>query len=189
MEAIIVIDMQKGSFKNTKRLNSKKVIQNINFLTHIFRKFGNIAIFIQHDGTRQNTFIPHTDDWKILDELTVLNSDMIISKSANDAFYNTNLLGYLQDNNISKIYITGCATDYCVNATIHSALTKDLDIIVVSDGHTTANRPMINAKNVVKFHNWLWADLTPTKGKIVVKKTEEIQQLLQPDNANALQVK
>ena len=174
MEALFVIDMQKGSFKNVKRFNANKVIRNINTLAQKFRENGHVVIFIQHDGSMQGDFLPNTEDWEIIDKLVVAKSDVKFSKTANDAFYQTDLNRFLQDQNINNIYITGCATDYCVNATIHSALTKDYSITVVGDGHTTADRPMVKAKKLVRFHNWLWADLTPTKGKIVVKYAEEI---------------
>lgn len=174
MEAVIVIDMQKGLFKSTPRYESENVIKNINKITDKFRKIGNKAIFIQHDGSKQNCFFPGSEEWEILNDIKIEKTDQIIHKTANDSFYKTQLDKYLRDNDINAIYITGCATDYCVNATIHSALTKDYNIVVVKDGHTTADRPMIKAKTLIEFHNWIWADLTPTKGKIVIKETKEI---------------
>jgi nicotinamidase-related amidase len=72
------------------------------------------------------------------------------------------------------LYITGCATDFCVNATIHSALVKDFNITVVRDCHSTADRPNFKAEKLIDFHNWLWANLTPTNGTIQVKELKEI---------------
>jgi hypothetical protein len=58
-------------------------------------------------------------------------------------------------------------------------LVKDYDIVVVKDAHTTADRPALEAEAVIGFHNWLWENLTPTRGRIVVKTTEDI--LARPD--------
>ena len=177
MKALLIIDMQRGSFKSTKRFHSKKVIKNINKLSITFRKTNDKVVFVQHDGSKENNFIPGTEDWGILPQLIQDKADKYISKIANDSFYNSELDDYLKKQKITEIYITGCATDYCVNATVHSALVKDYNIIIVSDGHTTANRQMIKAKKLIKFHNWLWQNLTTTGGRISLKNTKEILEL------------
>ena len=48
-------------------------------------------IFIQHDGSQWNVYKPNTEEWKLLDELEVLPSDLILSKTANDSFYKSTL--------------------------------------------------------------------------------------------------
>ena len=73
------------------------------------------------------------------------------------------------------MFITGCATDFCVESTIQSALTKDYNITVVSDGHTTGERPHLAAVKVIEHYNWVWNNMIPTKGKIDVKSTAEIR--------------
>jgi nicotinamidase-related amidase len=118
--------------------------------------------------------LPHTEDWKILPELTIHSSDLFISKTANDAFYNTDLQSILEKENITSLFITGCATDFCIDATIKSALSRDYDLTVIEDGHTTADRPFLAAPMVIKHYNWLWADMTPTKFKIKVVKSNAL---------------
>jgi len=100
--------------------------------------------------------------------MLIKTGDEIISKTANDAFYNTTLKDILTQNNIKEIKITGSATDFCVDAKVKSALTKDYNITVISDGHTTKNRGDINAKQLIDYFNWLWKELAPTEGKIEV---------------------
>jgi nicotinamidase-related amidase len=73
------------------------------------------------------------------------------------------------------LFITGCATDFCVESTIQSALTKDYTIIVVSDGHTTGERPHLTAKKIIEHYNWVWQNMLPTEGKIEVKNFEKIK--------------
>ena len=54
-KALLVIDMQKGSFTSeTPRFDSKGVIERINSLARIFRESNYPVIFIQHDGTKEN---------------------------------------------------------------------------------------------------------------------------------------
>ena len=77
--------------------------------------------------------------------------------------------------NVNELLITGCATDFCVESTIQSALTKEFDIIVVEDGHTTGDRPHLKAEKVIEHYNWVWQNMIPTKGKIKVKNFEKIK--------------
>ncbi|UGU16435.1 cysteine hydrolase [Sinomicrobium kalidii] len=175
-KALLIIDMQKGSFTSeTPRLDTEGVIYRINSLARVFRTSGCPVIFIQHDGTGTNEFIPGTVDWELLDDLTVTSTDIFIDKYANDAFYNTKLKSKLDEMRVNELFITGCATDFCVESTIQSALIKDYNITVVADGHTTGERPFRTAEKVVEHYNWVWQNLAPTGGKIMVKSFEQLK--------------
>jgi len=174
MKALLIIDMQKGSFlPATPRYDSEGVIARINQLSAVCRAHGFPVIFIQHDGSLQNVFQPHTFDWEILDDLNVMKQDLIISKIANNAFYRTDLESSLQARGIQELLITGCATDFCVEATVHAALCKDYHLKIITDAHTTADRPGLTAKQVIDHYNWVWSDLTPTQGTIELLATKD----------------
>lgn len=175
MKALLIIDMQRGSFKPYSiRYNAMQAIEQINLLSAKFRERGYPVIYIQHNGTKENCFLPNTTDFKILPELVQASSDIIILKEANDAFYNTELQLVLNKKNVDELYICGCATDFCVDATVKSALSKDYKIYIASDAHTTANRPHVDASTIIQHYNWLWSDLIPTKHKISVCSTQSI---------------
>lgn len=174
-KALLVIDMQKGSFtERTPRFDAVGIVGRINKLALTFRKKNLPVIFIQHDGTGTGEFEKNTWEWELLDDLDVNPTDYLIDKYANDVFYNSKLQGSLSDMNVTELVITGCATDFCVESTIQSALTKDFDITVVSDGHTTGERPNLTAKQVIDHYNWVWQNMIPTKGRIVVEHSNGI---------------
>ncbi|MDG3085355.1 isochorismatase family protein [Vibrio hannami] len=172
-DALLIIDMQNGCFNKTK-YNEGEIRDRINLVAKNFRDNDKAVIFIQHNGSKEGYFYPGTDDHKIHEGLYVDKKDLIVEKEANDAFYNTNLDSLLKEKNISNLYVSGYATDFCVNATVHSALVKDYNLIVVSDCHTTKDRPQMEAKNIIDYHNSIWGTLTPTKGKVTVKQHNEI---------------
>lgn len=175
MKALLIIDMQAGSFKPyTLRYDTLGLIERINKLSDYFRANNDKVMFIQHDGTKENIFLPNTADWELLPELITSPTDYIVSKSANDAFYNTDLHHILTKNNITELFITGCATDFCIDATVKSAVSKDYKITIVEDAHTTANRPHLNAAKVIEHYNWIWSEMTPTNFKIQVVKTMDL---------------
>lgn len=173
--ALLIIDMQKGSFTpETPRYDTVGVVKRINQLAVVSREHGNPVIYIQHNGSKQNCFVPNTTEWEILDELIIAESDLVVYKTANDSFYETDLEEKLKSLNVKELVITGCATDFCVESTIQSALVKDFDITVVKDAHTTTNRPHLSAEKVIEHYNWVWSDMIPTGGKIEVVETESI---------------
>jgi len=175
-EALLVIDMQKGSFtEETPRFDTNGVVDRINELALLFRDRNLPVLFIQHDGTGTGTFEKNTKEWENLDELIVQSNDIPIDKYANDVFYKSILQSKLTELNVKKLLITGCATDFCVESTIQSALTKEYNITVVSDGHTTGDRPHLKAEKVIEHYNWVWKNMIPTKGKIDVRTFEEIK--------------
>lgn len=176
-KALLVIDMQKGSFTpETPRYKTNEVVAKINELSEKFRSAGESVIFIQHDGTRSQEFIPNTEAWSLLDDLQTHKKDIFINKYANDVFYKSNLQNVLSELKINELYITGCATDFCVESTVQSALTKDYSITVVKDGHTTGDREHISAELIVRHYNWVWQNMIPTRGTIKVDNLKSIMQ-------------
>ncbi len=174
MKALLVIDMQKISFTpRTPRFDAASVVKRINVLSDCFRASGDPVIFIQHDGTKEGICIPETEEWELLDSLKVASGDWKVPKSANDAFYKTDLKARLMPLGIDELVITGCATDFCVDATVKSALVQDFNITVIADGHTTADRPYVEAKHVIAYYNWIWREMTPTQGRIEVTMLED----------------
>lgn len=175
-KALLVIDMQKGSFTpKTPRFDTEGVVARINELAELFRKLGYPVFYIQHDGTGTGAFEKNATDWENLDDLIVTDTDIRIDKYANDVFYRSELQSRLKALKIGELIITGCATDFCVESTIQSAITKEYDITVVKDGHTTGERPHLKAAQVIEHYNWVWQNMIPTRGQIKVETTEQIK--------------
>lgn len=175
-KSLLVIDMQKGSFiAETPRYDTEGVVTRINELSALFRAQNFPVIYIQHDGTGSGAFEKNSFEWENLDELVVESTDVRIDKYANDVFYKSELQSKLKELNINEVFITGCATDFCIESTIQSALTKDFNITVVQDAHTTGERPHLKAEQVIEHYNWVWQHMLPTQGSIKVSSTKSIK--------------
>lgn len=175
-KALLVIDMQKGAFTpKTPRYDTEGTVDRINSLAELFRERKSPVFYIQHDGTGSGAFEKNTQEWEILDALDVTPSDILIDKYANDIFYQSKLESYLVDKEISELVVTGCATDFCVESTIQSGLSKDYNITVVADAHTTGDRPHMKADQVIAHYNWVWQNMIPTQGRVVVKPLHQIK--------------
>lgn len=175
MKALLIVDMQVGCFKPyCSRHNTLKVVENINLLSEKFRSIGYLVIYIQHNGTKENYLYPDTKDFDLLPELIQRESDLFVVKEANEAFYNTDLDIILKRRNIEELYLCGLASNFCLDATIKSALSKDYKLYIASDAHTAGSNECFTADKLIEYHNWLWANLTPTKYAVDVRLTQSL---------------
>ena len=100
----------------------------------------------------------------MLTDLDFQQGDSIIRKTSCDAFLGTTLDAFLKSRAIERLIVTGCATDYCVDTTVRSALARGIPTIVPLDGHTTMDRPHLPAAKIIEHHNAIWADFIAPHG-------------------------
>lgn len=173
--AVLVIEVQKGLFcTEPAPFEARALVARINMITAQARRAGAPVIFIQHDGEPGGEdVVPFTEGWKLHPDLEGRSGDLVIRKTTCDAFYSTTLEAELRSRGITTLLLTGYATDFCVDATLRSAASKDFKIIVVADAHTTSDNPVLKAEVVRQHHNWAWANAI-TKQGVTVLKTEEV---------------
>ena len=172
MDALIVIDMQVGLLDGPPKHNLEAVIGRINQLAATVRQRGGKVIWIQHSGPAGTMFEPGKPDWQFLPELRRLDTDVVVAKTLNDAFAATDLQEQLQQLTPSRLLIAGWATDFCVDATLRSAVARGYHVVAVSDAQTLADRPHLDAPGVIRHHTWVWANLI-APGSIRIASTAE----------------
>jgi nicotinamidase-related amidase len=174
--AVLVIDVQRGLFcAKPAPSEAEAVVARINTVTAKARQAGALAIFVQHDGQPGGEdVVPFTEGWELHPALEVRPGDLVIHKTTCDAFYGTTLESKLRSRGITTLVIAGYATDFCVDATLRSAVSKDLHVVVVADAHTTTDSPVLKADLVRQHHNWAWANCLSSKGVTVLKSGEFI---------------
>lgn len=181
MKALLVIDMQVGSFEgNPPRYDADGVIQRINKIARNVRLGGGIVIFIQHEDNY--SLQQGTRAWEILPTLEHDTSDFLVHKQACDSFYETNLSDILESQNIRQLLATGCATDFCVDTTVRAAASRNYEVIVVKDGHTTKDRPHLDAKSIINHHNWMWENLILPRSEVRVLPASSIVKWLRSES-------
>jgi nicotinamidase-related amidase len=162
---LIIIDMQMGSFgEGSRRHDAPGLVVRLNALARRIRAAGGTVIFVQHDGPEGDPHHPSQPGWATLPELERLPSDPMVRKTACDAFLGTDLQDVLARHGIEHLVITGCATDYCVDATVRTALARRYRTTVPGDGHTTADRPHLSAAKIIEHHNAIWSDFIAPAG-------------------------
>ncbi|MFJ8215094.1 isochorismatase family protein [Streptomyces sp. NPDC096033] len=84
------------------------------------------------------------------------SGDTVLDKDSADSFLDTGLGDLLNERAVRRVIITGFATEYCVDSTSRSALSRGYDLVLVSDGHTTPARPpgaAPSAAQIIAHHN------------------------------------
>ena len=155
--ALLVIDVQNGVFNATPApFEAAAVIDRINLLAARAREARVPVIFIQHDGRADENLVPGSPGWQLHDRLIVDPADHPVRKQTCDAFYETDLEPLLRAREIRSLVITGYATEFCVEATVRNAVSRNYRTYVVSDAHTTNDSPVLKAHLIRDQHNWAW---------------------------------
>ncbi len=61
----------------------------------------------------------------------------MVHKRYADSFEDTDLESELASREVGRLVVTGAQTDECVRSTLHGAVTRGYDTILVGDAHTT----------------------------------------------------
>ncbi len=171
MYTLLVVDMQNAWLnRDTARLDKAGVIARINHAAQCTRDQGGKVIFVQHCNEEA---LVNSDGWQIDAGLVVLDGDGMLNKTACDSFVDTSLLVQLQATN--TVLICGLATEFCVDTTVRSAPSHGFNVVVLSDAHTTGDRPHMKAQDIVEHHNWVWANMAvPTGRSLTVQSTAQV---------------
>jgi nicotinamidase-related amidase len=173
MDALIVVDMQVGLLDGQPKHDLHGVIERINQLAAKVRERSGVVIFVQHCSGAEDDFVPGTPGWALLPELHYDPADIVIRKSLNDPFAGTDLAARLREIAPERVFVTGWATDLCVDATVRSAVSNHYDVVVVTDGHTLNDRPHLDAAGVIRHHHWVWGNLI-TQRSVRLARTDEL---------------
>jgi nicotinamidase-related amidase len=171
-DILIVVDMQVGLLDGLPKHDLAGVIQRINALAAMVRQTGGLVVWIRHCGKAGDGFEPGSKGWAFLPELDRQSGDLVVEKTLNDSFAGTVLHDTLQRRVPNRLLITGWATDSCVDSTVRSAISRDYDVIIVSDGHTLSDRPHLDAPTIIRHHNWVWSDLLTNRSTRVATTSE-----------------
>ncbi|MBK8016136.1 MAG: cysteine hydrolase [Betaproteobacteria bacterium] len=152
--AILVIDVQNGIFGDDRKpFESDIVVERIRKITERARLNGDMVIYIQHEAPGVVEF--GTEAWKLFDGLKPNSNDTRIRKRTPDAFLNTDLDETLKNAGVENLVICGYSSDFCIDRTTYKAANSGYHVILVSDAHTTHDKPHLTAAQIREHHNFL----------------------------------
>ncbi|WP_273431955.1 isochorismatase family protein [Chitinibacter tainanensis] len=164
--ALLVIDFQTGLIESSPPATcGAATLAQINATIALARQRQLPVIFIQH---HEPDLPQGSPEWALHPGLVRLPTDSVIAKSSADSFLDTTLQATLAAEQIEALWITGYASDFCVDTTVRRAASLGYLVTVVSDAHTSKDRPHAGGAQLVAHLNWLWANLAVAGNPIQV---------------------
>lgn len=171
MEALLIIDVQQALI--TGAHNEQEVLAAITTAAERVRSRGGLVVYIQHCHSSFEPMKKGSPGWALHAALDVRDEDLKVEKTASDAFYETNLDDLLRSHKVDHLYISGLQTEFCIDASCRSALSKDYRVTLISDGHTTGDAHL-PAPQIIDHHNYTLANLAHPKSLIRLSLSAEV---------------
>ena len=152
--ALLVIDVQNGVVAGTHERD--KVVATIAGLVGRARDAGADVVWVQHNS---DELPKDSEAWQYVPELVRDEREPLVQKYYGDSFEDTDLERVLADRGVGRLFVSGAQTDACVRSTLHGAITRGYDTVLVSDAHTTEDLTAYGAPapdKVISHTNLYW---------------------------------
>jgi len=171
--ALGVVDVQTAVVATAHERDA--VVGNIAGLVEKARRVGVPVIWVQHFD---ENLAKGSEAWRIVSELTPGEDEPLIEKSYGDAFEDTSLESVLSGLGVGRLVVSGAQTDACIRSTLHGALVRGYDTILVSDAHTTDDQSKWGAPppdQVIRHTNIYWTYETAPGRTAGTVKTKDVE--------------
>ncbi|MCX2947721.1 cysteine hydrolase family protein [Lentzea sp. NEAU-D7] len=170
--ALLVIDVQNDVVNDAH--NRDEVVANVATLVDKARAAGVDVVWVQHSNAEH---MPKgSDGWQFVSELKPAEGEPVVHKTYADSFEATDLEEVLAGRGIGSLVVSGAQTDECIRSTLHGALVRGYDALLVSDAHTTEDLSEYGAPTpdkVISHTNLYWENHTAPGRSAGVVKTED----------------
>lgn len=152
--ALLVVDVQNGVVATSP--NRDEVVANVARLVDHARAEGVPVVWVQHsdEGLPEGS-----DDWQYVPELTRNDDEALVAKNWGDSFENTDLAEILAEHKVGRLVVCGAQSDACIRSTLHGAVVRGYDAVLVADAHTTEDLSEWGGPTpeaIIGFTNFYW---------------------------------
>ncbi|MGA5298719.1 cysteine hydrolase family protein [Nucisporomicrobium flavum] len=154
--ALLVVDVQNAVVEGAYERDA--VVAAIADLVDKARAEDVPVVWVQHNSE----YMPRgSDGWQIVPELSRAPAEPLVEKTYADSFEETTLEETLRGLGAGRLFLCGAQTDECIRSTLHGAIARGYDAILVSDAHTTEDQSPWGAPTpdkVVAHTNLYWSN-------------------------------
>jgi nicotinamidase-related amidase len=153
--ALLVVDAQNGVVEGAVKRD--EVVANVGSLVEKARREQVPVVWVQHSD---HQIARGSDGWRIVPELAPGDAEPLVEKHYGDSFEDTTLETVLSGLGVGRLVVVGAQTDACIRSTLHGALVRGYDAILVSDAHTTEDQSAWGAPppdQVIAHTNLYWS--------------------------------
>jgi nicotinamidase-related amidase len=150
--ALVIIDMQQGLFAERLPDEYAAVLQRLQQLYRAAHQAQRPVIFVCHEAP-DSVLAYQSPGWQLVDGLQCAVADLLVRKTTPDSFLRTDLHQLLQERQVTRLVIAGFASEFCIDTTVRSAAAHGYAVDLVSDSHTTHDKPHLVAATIRAHHN------------------------------------
>ena len=170
--ALLVVDVQRDVVAPAP--NRDEVVATIGSLVERARTEGAPVVWVQHSD---KGLARDSEGWQLVEELAPAPGEAVVHKHFGDSFEATDLEEVLAAADAGSLVVCGAQTDACIRSTLHGALTRGYDTVLVADGHTTEDMrewgSPIGPEDAIAYTNLYWSfTRTPDAAGSVVTATD-----------------
>ena len=136
--ALLLIDLQRDVVRGLGGAPVaeafERVVERASGLLERARKRGFPVLHVQHDGELGHRLERGTPGWELRPEVAPRGNEPVVHKRSPDAFFETKLIELLGSQNIHRLVVAGCMTEYCIDTTCRRAVSAFRNVVLVSDG-------------------------------------------------------
>jgi nicotinamidase-related amidase len=154
--ALLVVDLQDRALAGPHERDT--VVANVGALVEKARRERVPVVWLQHVDEHLER---GSDGWQIVRELAPVDVEPRVEKEYADAFEESSLEAVLTELGVGRLVVVGAQTDEGIRSTLHGALARGYDAILVSDAHTTEDHTEWGApppEAVIAHTNLYWTD-------------------------------
>jgi nicotinamidase-related amidase len=153
--ALLVVDVQNCVVEGAHERDA--VVANVGTLVEKARRAAVPVVWVQHSDQH---IVQGSEEWQIVPELVPDDAEPLVEKHYGDSFEATTLETVLSGLGVGRLVVAGAQTDACIRSTLHGALARGYDAILVSDAHTTEDQTEWGAPppdQVIVHTNLYWS--------------------------------
>ena len=154
--ALLVVDVQNGVVGEAH--DRDRVVANIDVLVRKARVAQVPVVWVAHSD--EEGLPMGSPAWEYVEELRRDSSEPLVHKTYADSFEDTALEEVLAGLQVGRLVVAGAQTDECIRSTLHGAIARGYDALLVADAHTTEDLSEWGAPSpelVIAHTNMYWS--------------------------------
>ena len=138
--ALLVIDVQRALVEPPHGVvDAEGLVARLGRLLDRARSAGVPVIHVQDDGDADPSIERGTPGWELV--LPVLDGDVVVAKTGDDAFDGTGLHALLTSRGVDTVVVVGIQSEMCVLSTARTAQSRGFGVVLPRGGHATYDVP------------------------------------------------